>query len=232
MKKSLLIAAAVSFIIQLAVVACASLDIVGKASISSFQAVLDAMPEQVQSDGVNGGWSLSAPDGTATFIWSNDYSQSPNDDLIMSFDAEPFLEAGLDASKLNDKVSLANGKITVGAKLGYEKLNYDGEADPLSSFAHIASLHPDALGYHAQLDHYNVSLGNGNMFEWASDMATNAATMETQDKDIVFVLDPQIFIDAGVDPEKVSGWAFAKVQIDVGGKMQEADKLLKPFDIK
>ena len=64
------------------------------------------------------------------------------------------------------------------------------------------------------------------MFEWAKDMSKN-------DKDIVYVLNPQVFIDAGVDPQKVEGWVSAKVPIvDKDGKTVEVDKFLKPFNLK
>jgi len=62
------------------------------------------------------------------------------------------------------------------------------------------------------------------MFEWAKDLSTN-------DKDIVFVLNPEPFLAAGVDPNDVEGWVFAKVPVDVDGKPAEVDKLLKPFDL-
>lgn len=43
----------------------------------------------------------------------------------------------------------------------------------------------------------------------------------------------QLFIDAGIDPGKVEGWAFAKIPVmDEQGKEIEVDKLLKPFDLK
>ena len=84
----------------------------------------------------------------------------------------------------------------------------------------------DHIKYHTALDHYGVDIGDGNMFEWAKDLSTN-------DKDIVFVLNPQIFIDAGVDPDKVEGWVFAKVSAeDEDKKPIEVDKFLKPFSIK
>ena len=47
--------------------------------------------------------------------------------------------------------------------------------------------------------------------------------MDKNDKDIVFVLNPQPFIKAGVDPNKIDGWIYAKVGEDY--------KLLKPFDL-
>ncbi len=52
-----------------------------------------------------------------------------------------------------------------------------------------------SISYHMALDHYGVALGGGNMFEWAKDLGAN-------DKDIVFVLDPEPLIAAGVDPQR------------------------------
>jgi hypothetical protein len=64
------------------------------------------------------------------------------------------------------------------------------------------------------------------MFEWAKDMSAN-------DKDIVFVLNPKPFIDAGVDPDRVEGWVFARVTVDdESGKPVELDKFLKPFNLR
>ena len=113
----------------------------------------------------------------------------------------------------------------VGTKLGTDKLKYSGDPTPLSAYEQIVKLYRESVGYHAALDHYGVSLGDGNMFEWAKDMSTN-------DKDIVFVLNPEPFINAGVDPDAIEGWVFAKVTVDVDGKPTEVDKILKPFDLE
>ena len=85
--------------------------------------------------------------------------------------------------------------------------------------------HRNVIGYHGALDHYGVSIGAGNLFEWAKDLRAN-------DKDIVFVLNPSPFIDAGVDIAGIQGWVFAKVTVDdENGKPVEVDKLLKPFNL-
>jgi hypothetical protein len=77
-----------------------------------------------------------------------------------------------------------------------------------------------------------VKLGDGNMFEWAKDMNTNGYDDSVQDKDIVFVLNPETLASAGVDPEKVDGWAYAQIPIEENGKTTEVWKLLKPFDLQ
>jgi hypothetical protein len=53
------------------------------------------------------------------------------------------------------------------------------------------------------MDHYGVNLANGNLFEWAKDMNTN-------DKDMVFVLNPEPFVSAGVKPDNIEGWVLPR----------------------
>jgi hypothetical protein len=171
------------------------------------------------------GWALFAPDGDARFVWSEDYSGSARYDAAVEFTAPPFIKAGLDPDKLPYNFAFKGGKLVVGTKFGDDSLEYDGDATAIKSYEQIVSHYREAVGYHAALDHYGVSLGDGNMFEWAKDMKTN-------DKDIVFVLNPEPLIAAGVDPEKVDGWVYAKVPVMAEGKTTEVYKLLKPFDLQ
>ncbi len=222
-KKIILAGTALLFLVVLS--GCQQTDVVGKTSITSFDAVLQAIPNQVAEDEMNGGWALSAPDGTARFIWSKDYSSGTPHDVMLEVDAKPFIAAGLDVTKLPAGM-IVDDKIMVGTMLGDEKLTYSDEVTPLASYEQIVNLKRDHIKYHTALDHYGVDIGDGNMFEWAKDLNTN-------DKDIVFVLNPQIFIDAGVDPEKVEGWVFTKISAeDEDKKPIEVDKFLKPFSIK
>ncbi len=205
--------------------ACQQTDIVGNVAKSSFAEVVKAIPDQVSEDEMNGGWSLNAPDNSARFIWSKDYSKSPIHDVMIEFDAQPFINAGLDVSKLPEGLAFED-KIMLGTKLGNEELKYSGDVTPEASFDQLVKLYRKSVGYHEVLDHYGVDLGGGNKFEWAKDMGKN-------DKDIVFVVDPQIFIDAGVNPEQVEGWVYAPVEmLDKNGKQISVDKFLKPFDLQ
>jgi hypothetical protein len=207
-----------------------SLDVVGKESINSFQAVLSNAPQTIITDEMTGGWTLFSPDGNTRFIWSKNYSESPLHDVMIVFDAQPFIDAGLDIERLPENITIIDGlmmdrMMMVGTKLGNEELAYTGEVTPLASYEQIVRLKRNSIGYHGALDHYGVNLGDGNLFEWAKDMGTN-------DKDIVFVLNPEPFIAAGVDPSRIEGWTFAKVTVDdANGKPVEVDKILKPFDL-
>jgi hypothetical protein len=204
---------------------CQRLDVVGNDSIASFDKVLKQIPQSVTPDEENGGWSLASPDNSVRFIWSKNYAESPNHDVMLEFDAAPFIDAGLNPERLPPSFAFRKGKITTGAKLGPEQLQYQGEASPLASYEQIVKLKRDRIGYHSALDHYGVNLGDGNLFEWAKDMSTN-------DKDLVFVLNPEPFISAGVDPSKIDGWVFAKVTVDdANGKPIDVDKILKLFNL-
>jgi hypothetical protein len=208
-----------------ALLSCGQLDVVGRDSVKSFEKLLQRIPQAVERDGQNGGWSLAAPDGSARFIWSRNYAESPRYDVMLEFDAAPFSAAGLDPAKLPGSFTVYGGKIAVGTKLGTEQIKYSGEESPLASYEQIVKLKRGAIGYHMAMDHYGVSLGGGNLFEWAKDLAAN-------DKDIVFVLDPAPLIAAGADPARISGWTFTKVTVDdENGKPIEVDKVLKSFDL-
>lgn len=204
---------------------CRQLDVIGNKSVTSFKEVLDAIPDKIAVDEINGGWSMTAPDNSARFFWSKGFGKSKIYDVMLEFDVEPFLDAGLEIDKLPDGI-LYGDKLIVGRELNSENLTYKDEATPLDSYEKIVELNRDSISYHAALDHFGIDLSEGNVFEWAKDMGIN-------DKDIVFVLNPQIFIDAGVDPQKVKGWVFAKVEtMDKKGKKIEVDKFLKPFNLK
>ncbi|MDR0220303.1 MAG: hypothetical protein LBI54_02735 [Lachnospiraceae bacterium] len=228
------------FYIFAALTACAALDVVGQASVDSFAAVLQAMPGQVAVDEANAGWSLTAPDGAARFVWSEDYSKSPLHDVMLEFAAQPFLDAGLDPEKLPGDYFYYEGEeggavsgpmLMVGVKLG-ESDRVVGTATALSAYELIVERYRDTINYHTSLDHFGVKLGGGNMFEWAKDMATNGYDGSKQAIDIVFVLNPEPFIAAGVNPEDVAGWAYAPVEVEEGGKNVQVWKFLKPFDLR
>lgn len=223
MRKKLLLTA-VTLLAVVGLSACGKLDVIGEKSVSSFDAVLTILGDKVTEDTEFGGWSLEAPDGTARFVWSKDFSKTTANDAQLIIDAQPFLNAGLDGSKLPEGM-LVGDKIIVGTELGNDVLTYTGDATPLASYEQILKLYRDSIKYHLALDHYGVALSGGNMIEWAKDMTTN-------DKDLVFVLNPEVFLAAGTDPAKLEGWIYAPVEtMDDNGKKITVDKFLKPFDL-
>jgi hypothetical protein len=226
MKSKKLVLASMTLAAVFTLTACKSADVVGKVAVTSFNAVVEKMGDSVTSNDVANSWTMESPAGDK-FSWSKDFSGN-NPDAVVEFDAAPFINAGLDFAKLPADKYIYNKeteKIVMPYELGQDKFNYSGDITPGSTFEKIVKTKRNLIGYHEDLDHYGIGLGNGNMFEWAKDMSKN-------DKDIVFVLNPQPFIDAGVDPNKVDGWAFAKVNVmDDNNKKVQVDKLLKPFEL-
>jgi len=160
---------------------------------------------------------------------------------MLELDAKPFLDAGLDPNKLPENYfyyqgemmgDMSNDMLMVGTKLGNDRLSYRGSPTPLAAYEQIVEKYRSSINYHTSLDHYGVKLGDGNMFEWAKDLSTNSSTGENQDKDIVFVLNPEPLAAAGVDPEKVEGWVYAQVPVEENGQTTNVWKLLKPFNLK
>ena len=200
-----------------------STDVIGKRSISSFSEVLSAMPDSVAEDGASGGWAITSPGGER-FIWAGSSDPAKSYYLTLEFDAKHFLDAGLDLGMLPE--DMVNGeKIVIVSAPNGDRPTDTAESSPLDLFKEIVRSKREYIGYHTALDHFGISIGSGNVFEWAKDIGTN-------DKDIVFVLDPAVFIEAGVDPEKVEGWLYAKVKtMDGSGKPIEIYKFLKPYNI-
>lgn len=217
---------------------CDSTDVVGKVANTSFGAIVSALPSAPTWSESDYAWALSSPKGDQLLL-SSDFARNnkagtaadlDKPDAEFVFDAEPFMAAGLDITKLpaTDGIKYENedGMFMIHFELGPDPFAPDAKNSPLATFADLVKFQRSRIGYHEKLDHYGIKLGNGNMFEWAKDMLTN-------DKDIVFVLNPEPFIAAGVDPSKIEGWAFAKVETkDDAGKTIIVDKLLRPFNLK
>ncbi len=208
-----------------------TLDVVGKKSVQSFDMVLNAIPDQVSKEDGGKGFTLTAPDGSVRFIWSGETDEKSRFDVKLQADAAPFIQAGLDIGKLPKDYDINDDVITVGVKLN------DGsfagtEESALSAYEGVVKNGRSLINYHMDMDHFGVKLGGGNMFEWAKDLEISAAMKQTQDKDIVFVLEPEPFITAGVDPEKVEGWLYAPVPVMENGKKMQVNKFLKPFNIQ
>ena len=220
-----IICAGFAALLILAAGSCQKFDVVGKESVKSFDKVLQQVPQSVTADEMNGGWSLAAPDGMVRFIWSKNYAESPLHDVMLEFAAAPFIAAGLDPEKLPATYAYYDEMIMVGTKLGQETIKYSGEATPLAAYEKLVQLKRNSIAYHGALDHYGIDLTGGNQFHWAKDINSN-------DKDMVFVLDPAPLIAAGVDPKLLKGWMLGKVTVDgKDGRPVEVDKILKAVNL-
>jgi len=192
-----------------ALAGCGSLDVVQTDAARAFGEVSAILaPSTNEID-----WRIAAPDDSAAFHWNGKAA-------YVTAAAKPLVDAGLDAAKLDPqryRLSESGAELIVGDK---PSASGDWGSEAGKQFADYVKNNRDKLGFHTAMNHYNVNVG-GAMFEWAKDLAAN-------DKDIVFVLDPDPLVEAGLNPDAVDGWAYSEVETDDG----KVWKLLKPFDLE
>ena len=214
MKKILTAVAAIAAATVL-FVGCASTDVVQKYSKQSFSDILKADPSLV-SEGNSNDYVLTV-DGKTHLTISRDYSKS-EEDIVLSTPIQPFVNAGLDVSKLGK--GYRADSTTFSLVTDFSKGT--GRKDtPEQALFESVTADRKALTYHQALDHYGIVL-NGGKFEFAKDYTKN-------DKDIVFAIAAKPLRALGVDVQKVEGWTF-KTMKDESGK--DVDLLLKTYNLK
>ncbi|MDR2584553.1 MAG: hypothetical protein LBC75_13835 [Fibromonadaceae bacterium] len=200
--------------IALTLSACSNLDVIKTDAVRSFGDILKILP----AEGDSSEWRITAPDSTAGFYWKNQ-------EIGMFVDVKPFVKAGLDLSK--------DGEGIDGFVYSLSHSDTLAQDAPLKLFEKNVDFLRASLGYHPEMDHYNITFDNGNIFEWAKDLSTNGKTGKNQDLDIVFALNPEPLIAAGVDTEKLEGgWTYTQVPVDIDGKPTKVWKILKAFNLK
>ncbi|MDD2534622.1 MAG: hypothetical protein PHC86_07980 [Eubacteriales bacterium] len=201
---------------------CAQLDVIAKVSIESFDQLVQASDVTLNPE--NNRWILTAPDDQSQFILSQNFADSKQD-LTLNLDAEPFVVAGLDPSKLTSG-QVVDGRLVISRDVSADSLQTGAKISVVDTYKQLLQIDRESLGYHQALDHYGLDLGQGNKFEWAKDLTTN-------DKDLVFVLDPAPFTAAGTDVTSIEGWLLADVEVmDDANKPIMVKKLLKPFELR
>lgn len=200
---------------------CEKLDVIGKYSITSFSNLVENENVKIIED--ENYYAIVLEDGNS-FGMSKSFSKELAH-FYFNLDSDDFIQAGLEIKKLpNNFIFDDNSKML--------KIEFKSDNNEIGSnngvgelFKEIVKYKREIIGYHEELDHYGISLGDGFAYEWAKDLKSN-------DKDVVFVLHPQPFIDAGLTPENLKNWIYAKVKIkDDKGKPKEVYRLLKPKSI-
>lgn len=154
------------------------------------------------------------------FEWTGDLSVS-DADFSLSFNADEFIAAGLDVSKLEGTTftyqeSSENipSMIVYTSDVGNEKKSYN---DYLEAFQNLLSKMPGQLSI-LENDGYILDIGQGFQVHWNGEERVN--------KDIAFIIGTDDLINAGLDIEKLSSW---KVMDD---ENDDQIKLFKVYYLK
>lgn len=207
--------------------AFAAPDVIAVHAVESFDVLLHAPEVSVARNDKAGAWVLTSPGGE-TIRFGGDTIAGSNE-LVVTFDARPFLAAGLDPSLLPAGFLVdaegAFARVVMQYVVGAGSFSDGAGSQPAQALQDLVRNHRMMLGYHSALGHFGLALGGGNMVEWAGDQQSN-------DKDLVFVLNPQPLADAGVDVANVQGWVLADVpMMDAQGRAFTARKLLRFYNL-
>jgi len=222
--------------------ACAEWDLIGRGSVEAFERVLYAGERLTGLDVVvsDSEWShiIYMPDNITTFGWSREPEGYFS--LSMAFDGAPFVEAGLNTNELPSDIvamlmpSLIEGSapiFTIIVSTGLDDITSEykgkGEGTSIAAFEQVLYHHPEIIGYHDAGHHYMLHFGDtGNMLMFARDVTTQAAGM-------MFMLNPQPFIDAGADVNNIDGWAYGpRETMNSRGQTVTEYFLVKTFDLR
>lgn len=207
-----------ALLVAVIAVGCSNADVVLKYSPKSFDSIVKAFPNLITDKTQTEHYYYLTVDGITTLKISHDYDYTAGEDIVMETPLEPFVNAGLDPSKLGAGYRVDGGKLLLVDDYGKGTGMKENVVDSLfESVKYDRKL----LTFHQALDHFGVKL-TGGKFEWAKDYTKN-------DKDIVFVIGAKPLADIGVNVQNIEGWAFKTMQ-DESGK--DIDVLLKPYDLK
>jgi hypothetical protein len=190
---------------------CERLDVVANYAVKSFSELSSTVPGGVVKE--NAGHTIYSPDRTESFIYG--------DNILLSFDLVPFINAGLNSNSLNGYIFIIEKRLIIRANIsGSDSIS------AITAFEETLRKNRKNLSYHMDHDVFEFELGSGNSFRWAKDLRSNI-------RDMVFVLNPASLVPMGIDTEKLAGWRLTDVPVrDSNGKMTTAQRLLKFFNIK
>ena len=205
----------------------AKTDVVAQYAKRSYASMLEALPAESSARRSDEGWELSAPDGSAAFFWDPSATrENGRHAAVLRTPVAPFLEAGLNPELLPEGM-VRDGMLTFSVDADQERGEsaVSGEETPASAFDAVIDACRDRIGYHFQLGHFGLELDGGALLEWAGDLAEN-------NLDLVFALDPETLIRAGVNGDHVAGWTLGTIIVhDPSGRKVEVPKFLKPFNL-
>lgn len=195
--------------------ASGNFDILKTTAINSFTDLLLNLDKKKENDS----WTIIMPDETTKLTLG---AKDNRDIVMLTLDINPFLKAGLDISKLPSYMSYDMDKKVLNIISTYGNNTLDSEISITNVYKRLVTTYRNRLSYHHTLDHFGVSLDNGNAFEYAKDLNNNV-------KDIVIVLNPNAFLNASVQLDKIDGYLYTDVVMNDG---KNAKKLLKVFNIE
>jgi len=224
---------ALSSVIVLSLAACGSKNVeenITDRGLNAFNEIVNTYPDKKGFHEPMQHWGFEVESGEK-FEWSNDMSANKAD-FAMVVQAEPLINAGLDVEKLDKNIWLFEeaGKDSMGMEqpailiLPYDISDTQKTSnDSNESMKALLTADPDNLIYHEDQQHYVLNLGGTNEVIWTEELGLN-------DSDMIFVLEAESLIAAGLDTDKLegSGWVFK----EASDAVKTPDQIIKTYDHK
>jgi hypothetical protein len=232
MKKIILLVVSLSLVFTLA--ACGKSqtgDNDADKALKAFNSIVKKYPDKKGFHPALKHWGFALPQGDK-FEWTKDTSANVID-FAMVIKAEPFIEAGLDTSKLNDsnyvykEAAVEDGKQI--PELLIHPYNIDDKKETSQgsedAMRRLLKRDNDLVEYHKDLQHYRLYLDGGFEVQWTEKLGLNNADMS-------FVIEADSLVKAGLDVTKLdgSGWIYKEAEKDDMGN--HPNRLVKIYDIK
>ena len=200
--------------------------------LAAFNQIVKTYPDKKGYHEALKHWGFELPTGEK-FEWSKDMSANEAD-LAMVMLADPLVEAGLDVEKLDENEWLYKpaGPDEMGKELPNLLIKpYDVSANKQESkgsedsFRRILKEDNSLVKYDEELGKYRLSVGESNEVQWTKELGSD-------DEDMVFVLNAQPLVEAGLDVDKLEGtdWTFKPAGKDALG--ENPDQIVRVYDIK
>ena len=187
------------------------LDIVANYAVESFERLgegigLDSYDKRL--------YDVYSPDGTEIFSFG--------ESVRLTVDMALFTVAGFDPDRFGGEAAVEGTRFTIPSS-NVEGVGAANTNSVFDTFENVLRNNRHALEYHMDHDLFELHLGGGNTFRWAKDWRTNTRGM-------TFVLNPQPFINAGLEPENLEGWTLANINIMLGLESgQTVPRLLRNY---
>ena len=180
-------------------------------ALTAFDSVMTALPAESK----DGWFQIAAPDGGAIFAFSNDGAS-------LAVDASPFIAAGLDAGALDNVFESVFYQRDLGFSLpGWDMLNQNIKDTAYEQFK--ADMKYFNVRYNDATGCYSIDFEQA-MFVWSDEITCG-------ERCIIFLLDPEPLLAAGVDPGLVNGWNYVQTSIAVKNEVEQLWRFQKKVDL-
>lgn len=169
-------------------------------SVHSFEAMLDALPQDVQAE--EGIWVAQAPDESLRLIWSKNFAQNNDLDFAFEIKMDPFLAVGMEIPNFPQAL-IKNDFLRIGLAFSPRDSIKKGDLSPIQSYEEIAEYENARVYFDESTNRFVFDLGGGNRLEWAKDLSSS-------EEDLLFVLNADNFLKGEIDLDNLEGWKLVE----------------------